>query len=511
MTETGEGMDNTQMRKTILSVLGVIFAVVLVKTAWVSDDSYITLRVVDNLVHGYGLVWNVGERVQAFTAPLWLLVFSVVYAITREDYFTFISFMMVISIAAFILVGLKISKNWIAVSCGLLILILSKAYTDYSTSGMENPLSHLLLAIFAWVYFAIEERTLKRLFILGLIASLAALNRLDTLLLYLPILIFETIQIRKIKALCFLVLSFVPVIGWEVFSVIYYGFFLPNTAYAKLSTGVPLFLYLKQGVTYFLNSVVVDPITLLTIGTVLVLIFLSRNNRWRLFGIGIVLYLLYIIYIGGDFMTGRFFSLPLLASVILLIQYLDSMPKEVVFASMGFVAVFYLANLILFPYTKLPLFDQNGIADERLNYFSTTGLVYYNRIYSYPSMMWAKSGKDLRVSGVKYYVTGSIGFLGYFAGPKVYIVDQNALADPLLARLPITDKVGWRIGHFTRDLPQGYLETITSGTNVISDPSLAKYYDKLLIITRGRIWSWDRFITIWKMNTGQYNFWLPAG
>jgi arabinofuranosyltransferase len=503
-------MEDSQARKTVLIFLTVTFAVVLAKTAWVNDDSYITMRTVNNFVHGYGLVWNVGERVQVFTDPLWMFMLSGVYAITREDYFTLVGFSMAVSIAAFILTGLNISKSWIGMSGGLLILVLSKAYVDYSTSGLENPASHLLFAAFAYVLFTKANGTLKWFFILGLIASLAILNRMDTGLLYLPILIYELVRLRKIKALYVLALSFLPMIAWEIFSIIYYGFFIPNTAFAKLSTGVSLFNYLKQGVTYFMNSLVVDPITLLVIGITIALIFLGQNKRGKMLGIGILLYLLYIVYIGGDFMTGRFFSLPLLASVILLPKYLDPLPREVVPVGMGVVILFFILNTILNPFNRLPIFDQNGIADERLNYYPTTGLLNYNRIYSYPAHQWVKDGKQLRVSGVKFTVTGSTGFLGYFAGPKVYIIDKNALCDPLLARLPIPDTVSWRIGHFTRDLPAGYLDSIQSGKNVIADPSLAKYYDKLLIITHGSVWSWERFVTIWKMNTGQYNYLLHS-
>src|SRR5882762_6634227 len=36
---------------------------VIVKDAWLSDDSYITMRVVDNFIRGYGLTWNIDERV----------------------------------------------------------------------------------------------------------------------------------------------------------------------------------------------------------------------------------------------------------------------------------------------------------------------------------------------------------------------------------------------------------------------------------------------------------------
>ena len=40
--------------------------------------------------------------------------------------------------------------------------------------------------------------------------------------------------------------------------------------------------------------------------------------------------------------------------------------------------------------------------------------------------------------------------MGYVAGTDKIIVDFYALADPLLARLPV-DPENWRIGHFQPD------------------------------------------------------------
>ena len=51
-----------------------LVAVVLIRTAWICDDAYITFRTIDNFLHGFGLRWNVAERVQSFTHPLWLIV-----------------------------------------------------------------------------------------------------------------------------------------------------------------------------------------------------------------------------------------------------------------------------------------------------------------------------------------------------------------------------------------------------------------------------------------------------
>src|SRR5688572_4734433 len=77
-------------RLAILAGVALI-ALLALKCAWVSDDAYITFRVADNLVHGHGPRWNVDERVQAYTHPLWMALVAVFHAVTREPYFTSIA------------------------------------------------------------------------------------------------------------------------------------------------------------------------------------------------------------------------------------------------------------------------------------------------------------------------------------------------------------------------------------------------------------------------------------
>ena len=56
-----------------------VLAIAVVKDAWLSDDSFITLRTIDNVWHGYGLRWNPIERVQTYTHPLWMLLLSLIH------------------------------------------------------------------------------------------------------------------------------------------------------------------------------------------------------------------------------------------------------------------------------------------------------------------------------------------------------------------------------------------------------------------------------------------------
>jgi len=66
----------------------------------------------------------------------------------------------------------------------------------------------------------------------------------------------------------------------------------------------------------------------------------------------------------------------------------------------------------------------------------------------------------------------------------------------------------WRIGHFRHIIPEGYLETLESGNNMIVDENIALYYDKLALVVRGELWNWARVIEMWNLNMGKYDYLL---
>jgi len=71
-----------------LFVVIMLFTIVVFQSAWLNDDAYITFRTVDNFVNGYGLTWNVSERVEPYSNPLWMFLVSILYFFTNEIYYT---------------------------------------------------------------------------------------------------------------------------------------------------------------------------------------------------------------------------------------------------------------------------------------------------------------------------------------------------------------------------------------------------------------------------------------
>ncbi len=154
-----------------VAILSLMLAV-LIRTAWMSDDAEITLRCVMNFIHGYGPTFNIDERVQAFTHPIWFLLISILTLVLRNIFTATFALSFACSLLT---LWLLMSRVAVDAGAGIIAagaLILSKAFVDYSTSGLENPLSHLLLVyglLLGFEYLANANRSsVPPLTVLGL-------------------------------------------------------------------------------------------------------------------------------------------------------------------------------------------------------------------------------------------------------------------------------------------------------------------------------------------------------
>jgi arabinofuranosyltransferase len=97
----------------------------------------------------------------------------------------------------------------------------------------------------------------------------------------------------------------------------------------------------------------------------------------------------------------------------------------------------------------------------------------------------------------------AVGVVGYYGGPNVHVLDVNALGDPLLSRLPA--RPGSRIGHFERQIPPGYEDSLQSGDLVIEDPDLEELCRVVWSVARGPVWSASRMAESNRLITGGYD------
>jgi arabinofuranosyltransferase len=145
----------------------------------------------------------------------------------------------------------------------------------------------------------------------------------------------------------------------------------------------------------------------------------------------------------------------------------------------------------------------SGITDQRGYYYPYSGFLNY-LTQGKIKHNWYIRGEKFREQKRMAEVFSAIGFFGFAAGPKKYIIDEFGLSDPLLSRLPVEYKKYFWIGHFKRKIPRGYAKSIMLWKNKIKDPDLELYYDKIVNITRGSIFSLKRFKDIFYLNTGKF-------
>ena len=262
-----------------------LYALLLLRTAWLCDDAYTTFRTVENVFQGYGPTYNPGERVQTFTHPLWMLVLCAGRCVSSDPYRVAMCLSLGLSLITVLLLVRAPSVTPVGAMLGVGILSLSRAFMDFSTSGLENPLTHLLLVLFLLsATNPIRSQGTQNRAGLWVLAGLSILNRMDIALLFLPWMAhtaWEGVRARRARGLLPALVGLSPFIAWEVFALVYYGFPFPNTAYAKLSSGLPWYALARQGVGYLANSVAVDPLTPLTIVAASIFALESREKALK--------------------------------------------------------------------------------------------------------------------------------------------------------------------------------------------------------------------------------------
>ena len=471
--------------------------------AWISDDSLIMARTAENFINGHGLRYNIAERVQTYTNPLLLLVLSAVSFFTREFYHTLLGLNLAATAAALSVFFFKLKKTpQITVFCAS-VLIFSAAFKDYATSGLENSFSYLLCALFFFNFFS-DRRNVP---LLTVLTGLILLNRMDTVLLIFPAWAYACAKTESKRSLLWVLpVCLAPFWIWEVFCLVYYGFLFPNTAYAKLNTGIPKKEYLEHGINYFKFTACFDFATIA--GTIAGLYALFRkplDGARACAGTGIALYLLYILYAGGDFMGGRFFAVPLFVCLFVFPYGVAKMSWTATGVSVF--AVFLLSKLMFdlnsfyppisatcqYPWEKsLPCnFCRHDICSEKAYWANFT------------AEKFARGNRHSLSDPLDVYIDDSSGFSLHLAAgftalshPSNFrLVDIYGLTDALVSRLPALYQNDWRTGHISRLIPKGFFE------NDIRSPAVARYSEKIRNIVSGDLFTVSRFKDILSVNS----------
>lgn len=194
------------------------------------DDAMITFRVTENLAFGRGFVYNLGERVQVTTTPLYTLILvpgTWLFGSAPQS-----ALVLNLLLSALIpILAYDVGRRWSGRITGL-------------GAAMLLPLAPLLIIAFSmesYLYVALILATLdayaaRRWRVAGALAGLTALVRGDGVLLGACLLTYDVLAQRRLRWSLITPAVAIPA-AWYLFATVYYGSPFPATLQAKAAQG----------------------------------------------------------------------------------------------------------------------------------------------------------------------------------------------------------------------------------------------------------------------------------
>jgi arabinofuranosyltransferase len=332
----------------------VAFVALAWQSRWMSDDGFMHLRVVDQVLHGNGPVFNAGERVEASTSPLWVAVL-VLAAWAPGPSLPWKAVLLGIALAALGLVAAQRAAVRLArpasgaegttgaaapdgvttataaadeagpaaapvlvLPVGTLALLGLRPFWEYATSGLETGLVFGWLGACCWWtarrVTATDPPRLRLEAAGAVLVGVGWLVRPDLAVFTLAYgaVLLAAVWGRGWRArIVWLAAGAALPLAYQVFRMGYYAMVVPNTAVAKEAGHANW----AQGWTYLVD--LVAPYVLwLPIGVAVAIVAAQAAGDVRS-GVrlraaarlapvaGAVLHTLYIVRVGGDFMHAR--------------------------------------------------------------------------------------------------------------------------------------------------------------------------------------------------------------
>jgi hypothetical protein len=443
---------------TIAVALVAGFAAQVRHYAFIGDDAFISFRYARNLVDGLGLVWNAGEAVEGYTNFLWVLTMAAGMGVGIEP--ERLSVTLGIASGVAVLVGV-VWRNasrygwrqpliWLAPAA----LVSSRSFTAWSTGGLETQLFTCTVFLALGLLCSERNRDDRTPWRSSLLFALCALIRPEGVLFAAVAgvcLFVDTLANRRSLRDClgFALPLLVVVGGHLLWRHAYYGYWLPNTWYAKVHG-----LWWDQSARYF-QHFFADYRLHWFLPLALVPALLRRRFDDYCLLASVSAYCAYVVYVGGDRFEFRFLVvvLPILylliadGSILLWrVASRGSQPRRVA-AAFGVVAV--AAALVL---TTL-VGSRRPEAVRTRDSIASLGAInaYAERRIGEGRKLREAIDRGVLPADLQLAVTGAGALPYYTMWPTV---DIYGLSDATIAHQQV--RVRSQIGH-EQKLPPGYL------------------------------------------------------
>jgi hypothetical protein len=210
---------------------------------FIGDDAFISFRYARNLVEGNGLVWNPGEAVEGYTNFLWVLAMAAGIAAGFEPERLSLALGVASGLGVLVLVvgrnatryGWRQPLIWLAPAA----LASSRTFTAWSTGGLETQFFTLFVLLAMLVLCEERRRARSAPWIASTLFAVATLIRPEGAL-FMAVAgvcyVVDTLRRgRSLKSCVLFALPFIAIVGAHLlWRHSYYGYWLPNTFYAKV-------------------------------------------------------------------------------------------------------------------------------------------------------------------------------------------------------------------------------------------------------------------------------------
>ncbi len=304
-------------------VIGVAQAI---RLFWTSDDAYISFRYAENLIHGHGLVFNAGERVEGYSNFLWTVWCAVGMKLGAGPE-TWTGVWGIACYAASIAL-----LGWLAarragpgarfVPLAALLAAFHRDWSIFATGGLETSMFTMLLLV-SYALLAGPPPGAARLAAAGAAMGLVALSRPDGILFAGLAGLFLLVEQRGLRhgVLVYAVALAALVVPYAAWKLSFYGDLRPNTYYAKSAAHAwyrqgahYVFLYFRKYAVLLLAMPLATP-ALRAAGP-------DPAGRRRSVALAALFALggtFYVMHVGGDFMFARFL-IPVAPFYLILIE-----------------------------------------------------------------------------------------------------------------------------------------------------------------------------------------------
>jgi hypothetical protein len=243
------------LNQQIVLIALLIFAIALIARVLPGprnvDDSFITFRYSRNIVEGHGFLYNPGQTpTLGTTTPLFTGLMAVMSFITGGQDFPWYALTvsaLADGITCVLIYGIArrlIQHDWLAAIPAVLWAIAPRSVT-FAVGGMETSVNILWMVAAYWLYTqpsaAQESEGWQRPALIGVCAGLGFLTRIDSVLWFGPLFVFQLVDTwtRRASSLPDRLpwktwLSFgLVILPWLIFGFVYFGSPFPRSLGAK--------------------------------------------------------------------------------------------------------------------------------------------------------------------------------------------------------------------------------------------------------------------------------------